>query len=77
VPSGPFFANMGGFLTGLLTGFPGLNLTAGDPQTWPARPVVLPQGWTAIECDRLWVRGEAMKLRAEQGASGAELTSGT
>ena len=77
VASGPFFANMGGFLSGLLMGFPGLNLTSGDPQTWPARPVVLPEGWTAIECDRLWVRGEAMTLRAEQGASRAELASRT
>jgi len=74
VASGPFFANMGGFLTGLLQGFPGLNISADDPQGWPSRPVVLPQGWTAIECDRLWIRGKPMKLRAEQGADRARLT---
>ncbi len=73
VASGPFFANIGGFLTGLLTGFPALNITSGDPDTWPAREVVLPEGWSAIECDRLWVRGRPMKLRARHGAR-AELT---
>ncbi len=67
VPSGPFFANMGAFLTGLLTGFPGLNISSGDPATWPARDVVLPDGWQAIECDRIWVRGQPMKLRARHG----------
>jgi trehalose/maltose hydrolase-like predicted phosphorylase len=75
VASGPFFANMGGFLTGLLMGLPGLRITAGAPVTWPARPVVLPEGWTAIECDRLWVRGKMMRLRARQGADRAELTT--
>lgn len=75
VASGPFFANMAGFLTGLLTGMPALRITADEPETWPARPVVLPTGWTAIECDRVWVRGKAMRLRAEHGATRAELTS--
>ncbi len=28
--AGPFFANLGGFLIGLLTGFPGLQPTQGD-----------------------------------------------
>jgi len=74
VASGPFFANMAGFLTGLLMGMPGLRVSREDPQTWASRPVVLPQGWTAIECDRLWIRGTAMKLRAAQGADRAELT---
>jgi protein-glucosylgalactosylhydroxylysine glucosidase len=75
VASGPFFANMAGFLTGLLMGMPGLRITSDEPKTWPVRPVVLPAGWTAIECDCVWVRGEAMKLRAEQGASRAELSA--
>lgn len=65
--AGPFFANMGGFLTSLLLGFPRLVVSAEDPQTWPRAEVVLPAGWEAIEVDRLWVRGSPMKLVARQG----------
>ncbi|KQW80741.1 glycoside hydrolase family 65 protein [Brevundimonas sp. Root1279] len=73
VASGPFFANMGGFLTGLMFGFTGLKVGPDDPEDWPSRTVVLPDGWEAIECDRLWVRGRPMKLRARHGER-AELT---
>ncbi len=72
VASGPFFANMGGFLTGLMFGFPGLDVSPARPEDWPSRAVVLPEGWTAIECDRLWVHGEAWRLSARQGADRAE-----
>ena len=65
--AGPFFANMGGFLAGLLTGFPRLNVDAGDPQAWAGELVVLPQGWTAIEVDRVFVRGASMRLAARHG----------
>lgn len=74
VASGPFFANMGGFLTGLMFGFPGIRVSDADPSEWPARPVVLPQGWQAIECDRLWIRGRPAKLAARHGAGRAEIT---
>ncbi len=72
--AGPFFANIGGFITSLLFGFTGLNPTAGDPDSWAGRPVVLPKGWTAIEVDRLWVRGQPMRLVARHGMERAELT---
>ncbi|SFS30952.1 glycoside hydrolase family 65 protein [Brevundimonas viscosa] len=77
VATGPFFANMGGFVTGLLFGLPGLKVTDADPEQWPSRPVVLPAGWEAIECDRLWVRGRPCRLRARQGAERAELMFAT
>lgn len=67
VAAGPFFANIAGFLSGLLFGFTGLRIGEGDPSTWSARPACLPQGWTAIEVDRLWARGAAMRLRARHG----------
>jgi hypothetical protein len=54
--AGPFFANIGGFLTSLLFGFTGLRAGPGAADDWSERPVVLPGGWTAIEVDRLWVR---------------------
>ena len=42
--AGPFFANLGGFLMGLLLGFPGLIPTSDDPATWPTRDG-RPPGW--------------------------------
>jgi trehalose/maltose hydrolase-like predicted phosphorylase len=65
--AGPFFANMGGFLSGLLLGLPRLEPDEDAPETWSAAPVVLPRGWTAIEVDRLFVRGKPMRLVARHG----------
>lgn len=65
--AGPFFANMGGFLSGLLLGLPRLEPNEEAPDTWSAAPVVLPSGWTAIEVDRLFVRGQPMRLVARHG----------
>ena len=72
--AGPFFANLGGFLIGLLTGFPGLQPGRGDVKNWAKRPVVLPEGWTGIEVERVWVHGRPYKLVARQGAEQAQLT---
>jgi hypothetical protein len=65
--AGPFFANIGGFLTGLLFGFTGLEPGPEDPAQWARRPVNLPAGWTEIQVDRLWIRGRPMRLSARQG----------
>ena len=65
--AGPFFANLGGFLLGLLTGFPGLQPGWGDAQGWARRAVTLPEGWTAIEVERIWIGGRPYKLVARQG----------
>ena len=65
--AGPFFANMGGFLMSLLTGFTRLSLSGADPAAWASEPAVLPQGWTAIEIDRLMIRGTPMRLVARHG----------
>jgi protein-glucosylgalactosylhydroxylysine glucosidase len=72
--AGPFFANMGGFLLSLLTGFTGLQPGWGDVKSWPRRAVMLPEGWTAIEVERVWIGGRPYKLAARQGAERAELT---
>lgn len=72
-PAGPFLANIGAMLTGLLFGMTGLRMTESDPSNWPSRPVALPQGWTDITIERLWVRGRPMKLVARHGAERAEL----
>ena len=72
--AGPFFANLGGFLIGLLTGLPGLQPGPDDVNSWVKRTVVLPEGWTGIEVERIWIRERPYKLVARQGAPGAELT---
>jgi len=67
--AGPFFANIGGFLAGLLFGFTGLRPGNGDLSEWTVRPTVLPAGWKAIEVERLWLQGEPWSLRARHGAT--------
>lgn len=74
--AGPFFANLGAFLECLLFGLPGIKPSADDPASWPARPVVLPAGWDAIEVERLWIRGEPTSLEARQGADRGRLRPG-
>jgi hypothetical protein len=70
-PSGPFFANLGGFLMSLLYGLPGIRLTERAARTWPTRPVVLPAGWRSIEIDRAWARMRPARIVAEHGADRA------
>ena len=70
---GPFMANQGGFLMSCLYGLTGLRLSASEPAEWFTRPVVLPDGWDAIEVDRLYVRGRPMRLRARHGDERAQL----
>ena len=71
--AGPFFANLGGFLSSLLFGFPGLEVNEGEPSTWPSRPVVLPAGWKEIRVDGLWIHGRRARLTARQGAARAAI----
>ena len=75
--SGPFFANLGGFLMGLLYGLPGLRVGPGPTDAWAQRPVVLPAGWRSVEVDRVWVRGEPASLQARQGQDRAVLRVGS
>jgi trehalose/maltose hydrolase-like predicted phosphorylase len=74
--AGPFFANLGGFLMGLVTGFPALSVGAGEPATWPKRPVVLPAGWRSIEVERAWLRGGPARIVAAHGMQRAEIDLG-
>jgi protein-glucosylgalactosylhydroxylysine glucosidase len=72
-PAGPFFANIGGYLASLILGFAGLRPSSADISQWTTRPIVLPEGWDAIEIDRLWVRGHEARLEAVHGADRAVL----
>jgi hypothetical protein len=69
--AGPFFANMGGFLMGLLLGFPALKPGPGEPASWARGDVVLPQGWREIEVERLWLHGRPARLNAVHGRRAA------
>jgi hypothetical protein len=74
-PVGPFQANLGGFLMSCISGLPGLEVSSAPPEEWAKRRVVLPEGWDAIEVERLWVRGRESSLVARHGAKRAELVS--
>jgi hypothetical protein len=70
---GPFMANLGGFLMSCLYGLTGLRLSDAEPAEWFIRPVVLPEGWDAIEVKRIYVRGRPARLEARHGATKAML----
>jgi trehalose/maltose hydrolase-like predicted phosphorylase len=73
--AGPFFANLAGMLLGLLLGMTGVTIDDGDPAEWAGRTIVLPEGWTAIEVERVWIRGKPARLLARHGADRAELSN--
>jgi trehalose/maltose hydrolase-like predicted phosphorylase len=68
-----FLTNPGALLRLLLVEFPGLKIGLGAVESWAAEPVALPEGWDAIEVERVWARGEPWRLTARQGAERAEL----
>ncbi|HVV35444.1 MAG TPA: hypothetical protein VHC63_02490 [Acidimicrobiales bacterium] len=72
--SGPFLANAAGFLMALLYGLPGIAVGPGEPASWCARPVAMPDAWDGIEVERLWVRDAPMSLHACHGDARARLT---
>jgi hypothetical protein len=71
--SGPFMANLGGFLLSCLYGLTGLRVGPGEPSTWCERPVVMPDLWDGVEVERIWVRGKPASLSAKHGDERAHL----
>jgi hypothetical protein len=71
---GPFQANLGGFLASCVYGLTGIRLGPEEPCAWARRPVVLPEGWDAIEVERIWARGKPASLVARHGAERAEIS---
>jgi trehalose/maltose hydrolase-like predicted phosphorylase len=61
---GCFITGHGGVLQAALLGFTGLQL---DHPTLAVHPAALPEGWTRISCERVFVHGRAMRLEAEHG----------
>ncbi len=62
---------------GLMYGLPAIRLGPGEPETWPSRPVVLPDGWRSIEVERAWIRNRPARIVAEHGAERAVIEMGT
>ena len=62
---GCFLTNYGSLLQTAMLGFTGLRVAEGD---WRKYPASLPAGWSKIEIDRIFVRGEAKRLVATDGA---------
>ena len=71
--AGPFTANLGGFLTSCLYGLPGIRIGPGEPESWCSRQVTLPKGWKEIQVDRVWARGQTLRLTAAHGDDHAVL----
>jgi hypothetical protein len=69
----PMFANLGGYLTSVLYGFPRIRLAESEPSDWPEGRVILPEGWEAIHSEGLWTRGRRTTLEAVHGAAAARL----
>jgi protein-glucosylgalactosylhydroxylysine glucosidase len=62
---GCFLTNFGSLLQTAMFGFTGLRISEED---WRKYPASLPAGWSRIEIDRVFVKGEAKRLVATDGA---------
>jgi protein-glucosylgalactosylhydroxylysine glucosidase len=62
---GCFLTNFDSLLQTVMLGFTGLRIRHDD---WRAYPASLPEGWSRIEIDRLWIRGKPQHLVAEHGS---------
>lgn len=69
---GCFLTNYGSLLQTVMFGFTGLRISEGDWQKYPAS---LPAGWSKIEIDRVYVKGQPKRLVATDGAP-AQLLDG-
>ncbi len=61
---GCFLTNFGSLLQTAMFGFTGLRISEED---WRKYPASLPAGWSRIEIDRVFVKGEAKRLVATDG----------
>jgi trehalose/maltose hydrolase-like predicted phosphorylase len=61
---GAYITNDASLLLSAMYGFTGMRIAEGD---WRKYPVSLPNGWKRIEIDRIWIKGHAWKVIAEQG----------
>lgn len=69
---GCFLTNFGSLLQTVMFGFTGLRISENDWQKYPAS---LPAGWSKIEIDRVYVKGQAKRLVATDGSPAQFLTA--
>ena len=69
---GCFLTDFGSLLQTAMLGFTGLRIKEGD---WRKYPAALPAGWSRIEIDRIWIRGETKRVVALDGAPAKLLSS--
>ena len=62
-----FVTFAGHILKQLLIQFPQLVINSPDPMFWPSKPVTLPQGWDAIEVQRICIQERLAKMVARHG----------
>ena len=70
----PMFANLSGYLTGVLYGFTGLQIGHDEPGAWSRHPVRMPSEWRAVRIGRLWIRGRPWALEARAADDSCRLT---
>lgn len=61
---GNYLMNQASLLMAAMYGFTGLRISEGD---WRRYPATLPEGWTKIVIDRIWIKGKPVKVLAEHG----------
>jgi len=61
---GCFLTNFGSLLQTAMVGFTGIRVTHPN---WAKYPASLPEGWTRIEIDRVWLKGTPRRLIASNG----------
>lgn len=69
---GCFLTTFGSLLQTAMLGFTGIRVNEGD---WRKYPASLPTGWSRIEMDRIWVKGEPKRLIAIDGSPAKLLDS--
>lgn len=65
--AGPFMANIGGFLSGLMLWLPRVRIGPGHPAGWAEAPVTMPSLWEGVEAQRVVLRGREGLIRASHG----------
>ncbi len=69
---GCFLTNFASLLQTVMFGFTGLRISEDD---WRKYPASLPSGWSRIEIERIYVKGETKRLIATDGAPAKLLSS--
>ena len=72
-----FITARGSLLSGLIMGLtkmcPWKGAPDGDPSEWFGERITLPAGWTKLTVGKVYIRGKAYRLTAEDGAERARL----